>query len=204
MDKNQQNILSGLLTKYYSLPSKQLQRIIEACELKLFKRQQHITETDQKDNSEYFLLDGIVHRYSLVEKGDFITTGFYVGPAILSPNFTRTSGRKSIFSLQALVSSTVAQISVEKMDQLRETDMDIRRWGQKVIEQELKNYFSHEVRFRSSNAKERLYNLRKDYPNLENLVPHTCIASYVGITPVSLSRLRKELTRENFLSNDKR
>jgi CRP-like cAMP-binding protein len=127
-----------------------------------------------------------------------------VGPDILSPNFARTSSQKSIFSLQTLESSTVARISVKKMDELRDTDLDIRRWGQKVIELELKKYFSHEIRFRSSNAKERLFKLRKDYPNLENRVPHSCIASYIGITPVSFSRLRNELSQENFLSNDKR
>jgi len=195
MEKGQQKILSGLLTTYYPLPLKQLHQIIGECEIKPFVRQQHITETGWGNYSEYFLLDGIVHRYSLVEKGDFITTGFYVGPAIISPNFSRTSGQKSIFSLQVLVESTIAQISVKKLDELRDSDKEIRRWGQKVIEHELKKYFSYEVRFRSCNAKERLFSLRKEFPNLENLVPHTCIASYVGITPVSLSRLRKELSQ---------
>jgi CRP-like cAMP-binding protein len=195
MDKTEQSILTGLLTIYYPLPSEQLQRIIGECEVTQYKKEQHITESDKPDQSEYFLLDGIIHRYSLVEDGEFITTGFYTGPTVISPNFARTSHQKSIFSLQALVPSTVAQISVKKMDELRDADTHIRRWGQKVVEQELKNYFSHEVRFRSSNAKERLFRLREDYPNLENLIPQTCIASYVGITPVSLSRLRKELTK---------
>lgn len=195
MDKRQKNLLSGLLATYYPLPSEKLQQIIGECDIKQFEKQKHITETGQKDLSEYFLLEGIVHRYSLVEKGDFITTGFYSGPAIISPNFARTSNQNSIFSLQALMSSTVAQISVKKLDELRDTDRDIRRWGQKIIEHELKKYFSYEVRFRSYIAKERLFSLREEYPNLENLVPHTCIASYVGITPVSLSSLRKELTQ---------
>ena len=42
-------------------------------------------------------------------------------------------------------------------------------------------------------AKERLIEFRNKYKILENLIPHTDIASYLGITNISLSRLRKDL-----------
>jgi|GEM_PF-452569 len=195
MNGKYQEILSGLINRYYILPSEQLQLITEESEIVNFNRNQTITEAGQQNIHEYFILDGIVHRYIIIEKGEFITTGFYVGPAIMTPNFARTSDQRSIFSLQTLVSSVVAQIPVKKLDDLRTSDKHIRKWGQKVVEQELKISFSRETRFRSSNAKERLLHLRREYPSLENSVPHTCIASYVGITPESFSRLRKELSR---------
>jgi CRP-like cAMP-binding protein len=195
MDKNNHTILTELIGRVHLLNPSQLQQITDECEIKPFHKQQHITETGKKDLNEYFLLDGIVHRYTLQERGEFITTGFYKGPSIITPNFARTSDQKSIFSLQALVPSVFAIIPVDKLDELRTSTPEIRRWGQRVVEQELKNAFIHETGFRSSNAKERLLRLRNEYPNLENLVPHTCIASYIGVTPVSFSRLRKELAR---------
>lgn len=194
MDKINQTVLTELIERVHVLKPNQLQQITDECEIKPFHKQQHITETGKKDLNEYFLLDGIVHRYTFSEEGEFITTGFYTGPTIITPNFARTSDQKSIFSLQALLPSVMAVIPVDKLDDLRTSTPEIRRWGQRVVERELKYAFIHETRFRSSNAKERLLGLRKEYPNLENQVPHTCIASYVGITPVSLSRLRKKLT----------
>lgn len=195
MNNDCQEILLRLINGYYSLPYEYQRLISEECEAIQFRKQQHLIEAGQKDDSEYFLLDGIIHRYTLVEKGEFITTGFYVGPTVITPNFARTLDGKSIFSLQALIDSTVIKIPAKKLDAMRNSEKEIRKWGQKVVEQELKKSFIHETRFRSSSAKERLIHLRKEYSNLENLVPHTCIASYIGVTPVSLSRLRKELIR---------
>lgn len=203
MDKKNYAILTELIGSVHVLSPKHLHQITDESEIKTIQKQQHIVETGKKDLNEYFLLDGIVHRYTLQEKGEFITTGFYAGPTIITPNFARTSDQKSIFSLQALMPSVIAVIPVEKLDELRTSTPEIRRWGQRVVERELENVFIHETEFRSSNAKERLIRLRKEYPNFENLVPHRCIASCIGITPVSFSRLRKELTRESFLSNDK-
>jgi CRP-like cAMP-binding protein len=188
-------MLQEVLNQPYPLSSQLFELIADECRIEQVKRKQKISEEGQVNSSEYFLLEGIIHRYTLVETGEFITTGFYVGPTILTPHFARTSGGKSIFPLQALTEVTVAEIAVTVLDELRNTNDEIRRWGQKVIERKLKRNFVNEIRFRSSNAKERLMHLRDEFPNLENLVPHTCIASYLGITPVSFSRLRKELTR---------
>lgn len=49
-----------------------------------------------------------------------------------------------------------------------------------------------EIALASFKGKDRLLLLRKNYPNIENLIPHTDIASYLGITNISLSRLRTQ------------
>ncbi|HET6528540.1 MAG TPA: Crp/Fnr family transcriptional regulator [Balneolaceae bacterium] len=194
MEKRFQEILQEVINQPYSLPPQFFELIAGECRIEQVQKKQKLSEIGQANNSEYFLLEGVIHRYTLVEKGEFITTGFYVGPTILTPHFARTSGGRSIFSLQALTEVTVAEISATVLDELINTYNEIRRWEQKIIERKLKLNFVNEIRFRGNSAKERLIHLRDEFPNLENLVPHTCIASYVGITPVSFSRLRKELT----------
>jgi hypothetical protein len=52
-----------------------------------------------------------------------------------------------------------------------------------------------EIGMASQTAKERLIKFREDYPILENLIPHTTISTYLGITNISLSRLRNELAK---------
>lgn len=197
MENAYHEILRKVICQPYSLSSPSCKLIASECSIHQKKRKIIISENGQANSSEYFLLEGIIHRYSLIEKGEFITTGFYAGPTIITPNFARTSNGKSIFSLQALTDVTVAEISVAALDELRDSNQEIRKWGQRIVEMELKLRFADETRFRSSKARERLIYLRNKYPNLENLVPHTCIASYLGITPVSFSRLRKELARSS-------
>ena len=83
-----------------------------------------------------------------------------------------------------------------RLDALRAAHQEFRNFGQRVVERELSMAMLLEVALRSYSARERLLALRKQYPNLENLIPHHIIASYLGITHVSFSRLRSELSRE--------
>jgi len=97
MDKGHYTFLSELIGGIHVLAPIQLQQITDECEIKPYRKQQPITETGKKDLNEYFLLDGIVHRYTFQENGDSITTGFYIGPTIITPNFARTSGPNKYF-----------------------------------------------------------------------------------------------------------
>lgn len=149
----------------------------------------------KKNNSEYLLLSGVIHRYNISDKGDIVTTGFYITGSVITPHFARTNKGKNIFSLQALTEAVLVEIPVKELDYLRNTNEEFHAFGQRIIEAEIADNFYNEVVFRSYSAKERLLALRKKFPNIENLVPHHTIASYIGITNVSLSRLRNELSR---------
>ncbi len=146
------------------------------------------------NSKEYLLLEGILHRYNLSEKGTMVTTGFYLPGSVVTPHFARTNKGKSIFSIQALTPAILAAIPVDEMDALRERNYEFRCFGQRVVEKELSTALQLDVAFRSYSAKERLLAMRKQYPHLENEVSHPVIASYLGITNVSFSRLRKELS----------
>lgn len=147
----------------------------------------------KKNLSEYLLVAGVVHRYNVSEKEERVTTGFYLEGSVITPHFARTNRGKSIFSLQTLTEAVLAEIPVAALDHLRNTNAAFRDFGQRVIEKELSQAVRLEVTFRSLSARERLVAMRQQYPNLENLVPHHLIASYLGITHVSFSRLRNEL-----------
>ena len=170
----------------------------------LFKDKSVITElpknkdifVEQKKNEfEYFLISGVIHRYNISDMGEIVTTGFYMENSIITPHFARTNRGKSIFNLRSLTDIVLAEIPVIELNNLRNSNREFQEFGQKTIEAELTRTFYNEVVFRSYSAKERLLELRKQYPNLENLIAHNIIASYLGITNVSFSRLRRELTK---------
>jgi CRP-like cAMP-binding protein len=73
--------------------------------------------------------------------------------------------------------------------------IDIREFGNMVLHFELLTKVEKEIGLASLNAKERLILFREKYHFLENLISHVDIASYLGITNISLSRLRKELMK---------
>lgn len=181
----------------FGFQSTQTQNLFLDCSIiKRFNKNEIVFSEGKKTNSEYFLIEGVLQRFNDTENGERVTTGFYLGYSVITPNFARTIKNKSLFSLQALTETIIIEIPVADFDNLRFTNKEFQLFGQRVLEEELSKSILTETTFRSSNAKERLTLLRKAYPNLENLIPHHIIASYLGITNVSFSRLRSEFGRK--------
>lgn len=163
------------------------------CQLHELNKMQLIFSKDKANEFEYILVDGILHRFNMNDKGEIITTGLYMGPRVITPHFARTVNNKNIFSLQALTNVVLLEIPVKQLDELRYNVPEFRLFGQAVLENELAANLKTDIDYRSLTAKEKLTLLRNAFPGIENLVPHQVIASYLGITNVSLSRLRKEI-----------
>jgi len=195
MDSHQREILSSIFTNHYPLSHASMDKLLNACEIKEFRKGECFSVIGKHDMHEYFVLEGIAHRNVINDQGDIISTGFYLAKSVITPHFARTINGKSIFNLEALTIVTLSKMPVKILDSLRYSYDDIRSFGLKVVEQELLTSLSNEIAYRSMSAKGRLLAFRERYPNLENLIPHTVIASYLGITPVSFSRLRNELAK---------
>lgn len=172
------------------------QLFIDITTLKEYPKNTNIFVEGRKNDFEYILISGVLHRYNFFDKEKMVTTGFYMPNSVITPHFARTNKGKSIFSLQALTDVVVAEVPVKELDNLRNNNKEMQEFGQRIVENELAHSCFNEVIFRSYSAKERLLMMRKWFPNLENKVPHNFISSYLGITNVSFSRLRNELSRK--------
>ncbi len=168
---------------------------IKNSEIKEFSKNKVLFEENKRNDSEYLLLKGILHRFNVNHKGELITIRFYTASNVITPHLFRTINNKSIFTLETLTDTTVAEIPVKELDNLRISNQEFNSFILRVIENEFSNNLFDDISYRSMNAKERLLLLRKKFRNLENLVPHHTIASYLGITNVSLSRLRGEIAK---------
>lgn len=142
---------------------------------------------------EYFVEEGICRSYLYDPEGEAITISFFMPGSVISPNTIRTFEGKSLLNLQALTDVKLSVLPAPDFEQLMIDNLEIRHFANTVLQQELIRKVDKEIGLASLTAKERLEKLRKDFPNLENLIPHSDIASYLGITNISLSRLRKEM-----------
>lgn len=166
---------------------------IAKCTVQTCSKGEVLFSVGERNRKEYLLLDGVLRRYNMNERGEAVSMGFYLNHAVVAPHFSRTRDGKAIFALQALTIARVATIGVEDLDDLRQTIPDYLQFGRRIVESALTDNLNVEIAYRSGLAKDRLLLLRAMFPNLENLVPHHYIASYLGVTQVSFSRLRREL-----------
>lgn len=188
-------LLHKILNDYTAVDESAARIILEAGEIETYRKSDVIFHERRFNAFEYFQFDGVSHRYNVGDDKEVLTTGIYQDAIVITPHFARTTNSQSIFSMQALSDCTYLKVPAGVFKDLRDQHTQVRMFGQAVVEKEFIRSLKFEVLFRAQNAKDRLLFFREKYPALENLIPHTVIASFLGITPVSFSRLRNELAK---------
>jgi CRP-like cAMP-binding protein len=183
-------VLDKLLLQFGVRTDSSRKMFIDRTEIKEYAKNDILFAENSRNKTEYLLLKGVLRRFTLSPKGEIITLRFYMGAGIVTPHFFRTINEKSIYSLEALTDCIIAEIPVQELNNLYQSDNEFNSFRLRVIENEFSNALYDDINSRSLKAREKLSLLRKNYRNLENLVSHHAIASYLGITNVSLSRLR--------------
>lgn len=172
---------------------KELEKLIS---YKIISKNELFIQHHQKNKYEYFLLDGYARSFINNENGEEITISFYKSPSVLSPHITRTKNDLSILNFQALTEIKIGIMDAELFLKLMISNLEIREFGNSILKNELLQKVDKEIGLASLPAKDRLIQFRKQYALLENLIAHPIIASYLGITNISLSRLRKDLSKK--------
>ena len=184
--------VKSLINSLAPISSKSLEKITDIIQYENLKKGDLLTKVGQSNKLEYFVLDGICKSYLHNPEGVEITLSFFMINSIVSPFTTRSKDGKSLLNLRCLTSMKIATIDAVKFEQLMIEDLEIRNFGNTVLRNELMEKVQKEIGLASLPGKTRLQDLRTQYPNIENLIPHADIASYLGITTISLSRLRTQ------------
>lgn len=141
---------------------------------------------------EYFVLDGVLKTWVGDAQGREVTLAFHVGPGVLTPSIARVADERSRVHCQALTAARVAGFEARTLVDCMLRHPAVQRWGDAVLRAELMRRVDREWTLAALPAAQRLQQFRKQFPGLEARVAQHHIASYLGITPVSLSRLRAQ------------
>lgn len=193
LNDSQRQAVFAIAAKVAPLEVGAFDGLLAAMQHQVLEKKDHLLAMGQQNNAEYFLLDGILRSYILSPDGDDVTLNFFVGPCALSPSIARSVDGVSQVSCEALVQSNVVQLHNDDLVSSMMAESLIQRWGDGVMRAELVRRMQREITLASQAAKQRLDQFRLEFVGLEDRVPHHMIASYLGVTPVTLSRLRNEL-----------
>lgn len=185
--------LKEIINNYHHLNDESLKEIVNLAEYREYVPGNCFIEKGKRNHYEYFIIEGICRSYLINPEGEEMTISFFNPKSVLSPFVTRTINGISNLFYQALTDLKVGIIDSSIFEDLMVKNLEIREFGNMVLKMELQKKIEKEIQMASLTAKERLVIFRKQYRNLENLVPHSAIATFLGITNVSLSRLRRDL-----------
>ncbi|MEP0365549.1 MAG: Crp/Fnr family transcriptional regulator [Cyclobacteriaceae bacterium] len=186
-------MLSDLINEIYPIPESAIKAIEHLARIKHFQKNDHFIAKGAHNKEEYFVLEGVIRSFVLNPQGEEVTIAFYCANSVIAPHVARNRSGRSQLSFQALTESKLAVLDSQEFETLRSENKEVRNFAFTVLQNELLRKVSKEIGLASLTASERLKIFRKEYRNLENMVPHPFIASYLGITNISLSRLRSEI-----------
>lgn len=166
-----------------------------ATQIKTFEKGTIIEASGQKIKHQYIVVNGIIRKYLTNPNGEEFTVDFYTAYQAITPALLRSVDFVSFVNLEVISSQAIVMLfSNKEMEASMQGNKDLEQFGFKVIMQDAFKRAEREKILLTATGREKLNWFRKNYPNLENEIPHYYIASFLGMTPTSLSRLRKQKT----------
>lgn len=183
-------LLRSTLDSIAAIDESEWQHIQPYLSARRFPRGSHLQRAGEPSEHAYFVTAGFVREYYSVDRGverikDFIRTGRFT---VAYSDFIK--GRASQVSIQSLQDTHVLAISLRQLRELRRTSAPWLAISHGLLEEMYFQKERRELQFLTLGAGERYRMLRDDFPGIEDVVPQYHLASYLGITPVALSRIR--------------
>jgi len=148
-----------------------------------------LIQTGKPELNLYFVKQGIIRAYTY-KKATQVTFWFgSEGDTAISIK-TYINGEASYENIDLLEDSVLYKIDTRELYALYNNDIHIANWGRKFAEQEFLKTEQRLISMQFLTATERYNELMNHNPQLLQRVPLGCIASYLGISQVSLSRIR--------------
>jgi len=181
-----------ILDKIYELPVASKKSIIKAVAEEEHPKGYRLLSAEKVERNIYFIKKGIVRAYIDSPDGEVTFWFGKEGDTIVSMK-SYVDNQKGYENIELLEDCMLYKLNAKALNDLFVKDVHTANWGRKFAEQELLKTEGRLIERQFKTASERYSELMKNNPELLQRVQLSYIASYLGITQVSLSRIRAKL-----------
>jgi len=183
-----ENLLFDFMSKYITITEEEKDVIRSLGIFKVVKKGTVLLKEGESSNKGYFVLKGCLRSYYIVN-GDEKSTGFYTEMDVLNPNCVITKSPSEYYI--SCVEDSIITVSSEHMEQeIFEKFPKFEKMCRVLSEELLAKQQMNFDEFKTSSPEQRYLKLQETRPDLLQRVPQHQLASFLGITPQSLSRMR--------------
>ncbi len=143
-----------------------------------------------------FVEKGILRSFSIDEKGNEHIVQFAIEGWWITDLASFLTNSNSIYTIEALEDSELLLLTIEARDALMNQIPMFERYQRLLLQNA---YIANQARINSAlteTAEDKYRNLGKAYPGIVKRVPQHMLASYLGFTPETLSRVRKQISKK--------
>ena len=194
-NKAMQNKLFDFISKYISLTDDEKNVLLSLNLFRSVKKGTTLLKEGQHSKESYFVLKGCIRTYYIID-GEEKTTAFYTEMDALTPycviNKTPSEYFISCVEDSILIVSN-SDMSLEINSKFPKFEIMCRILSEELLAKQQINFDE----FKTSSPEQRYLNLLQKRPDLIQRVPQHQLASYLGIQPQSLSRLRARILEKS-------
>ena len=181
------------LNSFVDLSEETFNKLDNLAKFKRIKANTVITKVGETPTKYYFLVSGLMRAYIDSETGKIFTKKIF-SPISFVASFTALINKEpSKLTYETLTDCKVYEFDYREMMDLCKSNVTVSLLYARILEQVFIGYERRSLELMSMDATQRYLKLRKQIPNIDDLIPQFQIASYLNITPVQLSRIRKKL-----------
>jgi CRP-like cAMP-binding protein len=185
------NLLFDFISKYISLTEEEKNVLISLDLFRTVKKGTIILKEGQNSNESYFVLQGCIRTYYVIDSEEK-TTAFYTEMDVLTPPcvVSKTPSEYYVSCIEdSILLVSNSDMEAEVNCKFPKFEVMCRRLSEELLAKERIDFDE----FKTSSPEQRYLNLLQKRPDLIQRVPQHQLASYLGIQPQSLSRLRARI-----------
>jgi CRP-like cAMP-binding protein len=175
---------------------KTAEEIATKFELKEIQKNEYFLKEGKISNEYLFLASGFMRAFAYDTEGNEVTTNFYSDKQVVfevASFFNRTPARENI---QAISDCLGWSITYDKLNKLFHDLPEFREFGRHILVRGFAALKTRMLAMITETAEQRYEHLLKNNPEIFQHAQLKHIASYLGVTDSSLSRIRKEFSKK--------
>ena len=182
--------------KGINLTNQELKYLSSIFKKETFDKGALILNTNEQVQHQYYVLVGCLRTFFVDNLGKEHTVQFAVKDWWISDYISYFLEEESILTIECIKDATLLRVDKKDLEEAFDKIPRLERFIRKKVERFMAKSQKRTLAALYQTAKERYINFAKSYPDIEQDVKNYHIASYLGITTQSLSRIRKEMLRE--------
>ncbi len=188
--------LAGFIQSVFPMPEQQAEIIVSHFNEREIAKNDFLLKEGKTCNEYHYLDSGFMRAYTYDLEGNDVTTAFYSTNQVVCEIFSFFKRLPSKENIQALTDCTTCYLTFDELQHVFHSMPAFREFGRTILVNAYANLKLRMLSTLHETAEERYKNLMNANPDILHNAPLKHIASYLGITDTSLSRIRKEFSKK--------